>query len=78
MHLAYYRLHRHIPPTYESAGTRKFQLGRMDTSRTASMTYNDATKQLVNTQLKYEQPDLNASTQHKRQRNVMWYNPPYR
>ena len=38
MHLAYYRLHRHIPPTYESAATRKFQLGRTDTIRTASMT----------------------------------------
>ncbi|XP_028395002.1 carnitine O-acetyltransferase-like [Dendronephthya gigantea] len=38
MHLAYYRLHRQIPPTYESAATRKFQLGRTDTIRTASMT----------------------------------------
>lgn len=32
------RLHRQIPPTYESAATRKFQLGRTDTIRTASMT----------------------------------------
>ncbi|XP_046845158.1 carnitine O-acetyltransferase-like [Xenia sp. Carnegie-2017] len=38
MHLSYYKLHRLIPPTYESAGTRMFQLGRTDTIRTASLT----------------------------------------
>ncbi len=48
------------------------------TFEAAAPTYNDAlTRSNFNTQLKYEQPDLNARTQHKRQRNVMWYNPPY-
>ncbi len=48
------------------------------TFEAAAPTYNDAlTRSNFNTQLKYEQPDLNARTQHKRQRNVMWYNSHY-
>jgi carnitine O-acetyltransferase len=28
LQLAYYRLHGRVPPTYETAQTRKFQFGR--------------------------------------------------
>ena len=48
-----------------------------ETFEAAAPTYNDAlTRSNFNTQLIYDQPDTNANTQRKRQRNVIWYNPP--
>ena len=44
----------------------------------AAPTYNDAlTRSNFNAQLKYEQPKTSTSTRIKRQRNVIWYNPPF-
>ncbi|XP_065068504.1 carnitine O-acetyltransferase-like isoform X2 [Rhopilema esculentum] len=37
LQLAYYRLHGQMAPTYESASTRKFRLGRTETIRVASL-----------------------------------------
>lgn len=37
MQLAYYRLYGHLVATYESAGTRRFLLGRVDCIRSASV-----------------------------------------
>ncbi|KAJ2747248.1 Carnitine O-acetyltransferase mitochondrial [Coemansia sp. BCRC 34301] len=36
MQLAYYRKHRHVPPTYESASTKSYSRGRTETSRSVS------------------------------------------
>jgi len=36
LQLAYYRLHSHHPPTYESASIRKFKKGRTETIRSAT------------------------------------------
>jgi len=37
LQLTYFRLHGHMAPTYESASTRLFRLGRTDTIRSASL-----------------------------------------
>ncbi|XP_065051826.1 carnitine O-acetyltransferase-like isoform X1 [Rhopilema esculentum] len=37
LQLAFFRLHGHIPPTYETASTKWFRLGRTETIRTASI-----------------------------------------
>ena len=49
-----------------------------ETFEEAAPTYNDAlTRSDFNVQLKYEQPKTSTSTCNKRQRNVIWYNPPF-
>lgn len=37
LQLAYYKLYGHLVATYESAGTRRFLLGRVDCIRSATM-----------------------------------------
>ena len=49
-----------------------------ETFEEAAPTCNDAlTQSNFNAQLKYEQPKTSTSTRNKRQRNVIWYKPPF-
>ncbi|KAI9248557.1 acyltransferase ChoActase/COT/CPT [Phascolomyces articulosus] len=53
--LAYYKMFGTLRPTYESGQTRKFQLGRTETSRTVSQDAIDFVKAFENTALTKEQ-----------------------
>ncbi|CAK8673643.1 unnamed protein product [Clavelina lepadiformis] len=54
--LAYYRLHRKAPATYESGSLRQFRLGRTDTIRSCSTTSDEFAKAVVEN--KFTKSDL--------------------